>query len=128
MRLLKTKPFSRWSRKEGLSDEALVAAVAGIRYGRVDADLGGGLLKMRVARSGGGKRGGYRVFVACDARRRCVFMYGFGKNERDNVDDRELGDLKRLTRWYLELDGRVLDQALATGILLEIEDGEAQTA
>jgi hypothetical protein len=128
MRLLKTKPFGRWSRKERLPDEALVAAAAEIRRGRVDADLGGGLLKMRVARSGGGKRGGYRVFVASDARERCVFLYGFGKNERDNVDDKELVDLKRLAQWYLGLDRRVLEQALAAGILLEIEGGEAETA
>lgn len=128
MQVLKTKPFGRWSRKEKVPDESLVAAAAEIQRGRADADLGGGLLKMRVARPGSGKRGGYRVFVASDARNRCVFMYGFGKNERDNVDDKELADLKRLAHWYLGLDARVLEQALATGILLEIEGGEAETA
>lgn len=47
MRVLKTKPFARWARKERLDDLLLAAAVAEMRRGLVDANLGGGLLKKR---------------------------------------------------------------------------------
>jgi hypothetical protein len=66
----------------------------------VDADLGGNLIKQRVARSGRGRSGGYRTVVAFRASQRSVFLYGFAKSERDNIDDRELADLKKLARHY----------------------------
>lgn len=128
MRLLKTKPFSRWARKEGLRDRALREAAEEMRHGLVDAELGAGLVKKRVARTGGGKSGGYRVLAATDLRRRCVFLYGFAKSERDNVDDKELAGLKRLAQAYLGLDEETVNRGLASGQLVEIDGGESQTA
>jgi len=64
MRVLKVRTFARWARKERLSDAALQAAVGEMCSGLVDADLGGGLIKQRVARIGAGKRGGYRALLA----------------------------------------------------------------
>jgi len=51
----------------------------------IDAELGGGLIKQRVARSGGGRLGGYRTVIAFRAAQRAVFLYGFAKSERDNI-------------------------------------------
>jgi hypothetical protein len=56
--------FARWARKEGVTDRALRVAVAEMESGLVDARLGGGLFKKRVALPGGGKRGGARTIVA----------------------------------------------------------------
>src|SRR5258706_380352 len=58
MRVLKTKTFARWTRKEGVADAALRAAVEEMRAGLVDANLGAGLVKKRIARPGRGKSGG----------------------------------------------------------------------
>jgi len=62
--------------------------------GLIDAELGGHLIKQRVARLGGGRSGGYRTVIAYRAAQRSVFLYGFAKSERDNIGNRELDDLK----------------------------------
>lgn len=128
MRLLKAKSFGRWARKEGMRDKALLEAAEEMRHGLVDAQLGGGLVKKRVARAGGGKRGGYRVLAATDLRLRCVFLFGFAKSERDDMDDNELASLKRLAQAYLGLDEDAVERALALGQLVEVEGGESKTA
>lgn len=94
MRLLKAKTFGRWARKKGLPDAALVAAAGEMRRGLLDAELGSGLVKKRIGRAGSGKSGGYRVLAALRIAECCVFIYGFAKNERDNVDVHELQALK----------------------------------
>ena len=128
MRVLKTKNFARWARKERLDDRSLVNAVGEIRRGLVDAQLGGGLVKKRVARSGSGKSGGFRTLLASNLHDRFVFLFGFAKNERDNVDDDELADLKRIARGYLTMSDESLHRALGTGMLQEIDDGETQAS
>ena len=125
MRLLKTKNFGRWARKEGLRDTVLYKAGEEMRHGLVDADLGAGLVKKRVARAGGGKSGGYRVLAALDVRKRCVFLYGFVKSERENLDDKQLVGLKRIAQEYLGMDESLLERALMAGIFSEVEGGES---
>src|SRR5260221_877224 len=98
MRVLKTKTFARWTRKEGVADAALRAAVEQMRAGLVDANLGAGLVKKRIARPGRGKSGGWRTVLATNLRDRWGFLYGFAKNERGNVDDAQLPGFKRLSR------------------------------
>ena len=123
MSIYKTRSFARWVKREGLADRDLCDAVVEIQKGLIDARLGGGLIKKRVARSGHGKRGGYRVILASNLGDRWVFMFGFAKNERDNVDDDELRLMKRLASAFLEMDDRMLRQALTSGELLEIYHG-----
>lgn len=85
MRVLKTKSFARFARKEGLKDRALSDAIADIEQGLVHADLGGGLIKQRVSRDGGGKSGGYRTLIVYRFGKRAVFLFGFAKNDRANI-------------------------------------------
>ena len=77
MRVFKTKVFSRWARREGLADSSLCEAVSEMLQGLVDAQLGGGVVKKRVARAGQGKRGSYRTILATNLRERWFFMFGF---------------------------------------------------
>ena len=49
MRVFKTRVFDRWAGKVGVTDAALLKAVADIERGLIDADLGSNLLKQRVA-------------------------------------------------------------------------------
>jgi hypothetical protein len=121
--IYKTRSFARWVKREGLADRDLCDAVVEMQKGLIDARLGGGLIKKRVARSGRGKRGGYRVILASNLGDRWVFMFGFAKNERDNVDDDELRLMKRLASAFLEMDDRMLKQALTSGEILEIYHG-----
>jgi len=121
--IYKTRTFARWVKREGLTDRDLCDAVVEMQKGLIDARLGGGLIKKRVARSGHGKRGGYRVILASNFGDRWVFMFGFAKNERDNIDDDELRLMKRLASAFLEMDDRMLKQALTSGDILEIPHG-----
>ena len=108
MRVFTTKVFARFARKERLDDDRLCEAITRAERGSVDADLGGHLIKQRVARPGGGRSGGTRTVIAYRASQRSVFLYGFAKSERDNIDDRELDDLKKLARLYLSYtDGQI---------------------
>jgi len=66
--------------------------------GLVDADLGGGVIKQRVARPGQGRSGGYRVLLAYRRKTRAVFLFAFAKSERDNIDDNELATLRDIAR------------------------------
>lgn len=122
-RTFKTRVFARWARKEGVTDRALLAAVAEMESGLVDARLGGGLFKKRVGLAGGGKRGGARTIIAGNFRDRWIFLYGFTKNERENIDRKEERDLKRIGGALLELDWTALRQLLEAGKLLEVIDG-----
>ena len=55
MRIFKAKGFSRFQRRERIVDQTLLTAIRRATDGLVDADLGGGLIKQRVARPGQGK-------------------------------------------------------------------------
>jgi len=90
-RVLKTRFFCRWMRKTTLTDELLCLAVQEMRKGLIDADLGAGVVKKRIAVPGRGKRGGARTLVATNKDTRWLFLFGFEKNVRANIraDEKE---------------------------------------
>jgi hypothetical protein len=89
--------------------------------GLFDADLGGGLLKKRVARPGQGKSGGYRTLVATNKGNRWVFVYGFPKNERSNIDSDEEEALKKLAAYLVSLTAQAVAQAEQAGELITVD-------
>lgn len=105
--------------KAGLSDAAICQAVLEMAEGLVDADLGGHVVKKRVALLGQGKRGGARTIVATRMADRWFFLYGFGKNERANIDKDELKVLQEVARELLAFDDQKLALALSTGEIVE---------
>lgn len=60
-----------------------------IKQGLFDGDLGGGLFKKRIPKQGTGKRSGYRTLLATKNQCKYFFVYGFSKNERENIDETE---------------------------------------
>jgi hypothetical protein len=121
MRIFKLKNLARFTKREGIADTSLVTAAWAADRGLVDADLGGGLIKQRVARSGQGKRGGYRMLIAFRSADRAIFLYGFAKNERDNVDDDQLATLWDIAALWLQADAGKIARAIADGLLTEVE-------
>ncbi|MBF0624869.1 MAG: type II toxin-antitoxin system RelE/ParE family toxin [Magnetococcales bacterium] len=119
-RIFKTRPFGRWARKVSLLDQALCGAVAEMARGLIDADLGGGVVKKRVALSGRRKSGGARTLVATNRDNRWFFMYGFAKNERASISGRELAALQKLANDLLGLSSAALDIQAAKATLEEI--------
>lgn len=90
-------------KKADLTDEALTVAVAEMSSGLVDADLGGHLVKKRVALPGKGKRSGARTIVATRMADRWIYLYGFAKNERANIDKVELKALQEVATELLRI-------------------------
>jgi hypothetical protein len=120
MRIFKTKGLARFARRQGITDRSLNEAIERASDGLVDADLGGGVIKQRVARTGEGRRGGYRTLIAYRSGTAAVFMFGFAKNERDNIDSRELATLQMVAaQWFSEPD-KIARDARA-GILIEVK-------
>ncbi|WP_205595841.1 type II toxin-antitoxin system RelE/ParE family toxin, partial [Pseudomonas aeruginosa] len=122
MHIFKTRHFQRWMRKTALSDSDLRKAVLEMAAGLIDADLGGGVVKKRIGLAGRGKRGGVRTLVATNKGNRWFFVFGFEKNERDNISDAELQALQDYAADLLERTAAQLDAAAADGTLLEITD------
>ena len=122
MAIYKTRWFDRWARKQGLDSAVLKHAVQEMTAGLYEADLGGGLLKKRIARPGQGKSGGFRTLVATNKGNRWVFVFGFPKNERSNIDKDEAEALKKLAAHLLSLTAQALGKAQRDGELIEVDD------
>lgn len=128
MRLFKTKSFIRFARCERISDASLREAVQRAERGSVDAELGGGVIKQRVARPGQGRSGGYRVLPAYRVNTLSVFLYGFAKNERDNIDGDELATLRDIARGWFQANTTALARAVADGLVQEVKYGEEENS
>ena len=120
MRIFALNTFMRFARKESINLVSLSAAIASIESGLVDAELGGGLVKQRVARGGEGKRGGFRTIIAIRLGDRAVYLFGFAKNERDNISAADLAALKTLGKVYLAMNAADLEMAVTIGKIEEI--------
>jgi len=101
VRVFKAKWFARHAMKEGIEDCKLIEAIREIENGLIDADYGGGLIKKRIARDGGGKSGGYRSIIAYKSESRCVFLYFYAKSERENLNVKEVNVYKSAASIYL---------------------------
>lgn len=120
MKIFKSKYFHRWASSEGLSDDALKKAVKEIEDGLDVVSLGGGLYKKRVMRVGQGKRGSYRTLIAFKKDDIALFVYGFAKNEQENIGLKELAVYKKLAGYYLGLTKDELDHFLGNKSLIEV--------
>jgi hypothetical protein len=118
------KAFTRFVAKAGISDVALCQAVRDADRGLISADLGGGVIKQRIARPGQGKSGGFRTLIVFRAGTRAIFVHGFAKNEKDNIEEDELVALKKLAAELLAYDDKTLARAVMSGVLLEVKCDE----
>lgn len=123
-RIFRTRSFGRWMRKVGRSDAARFAAVSEMVRGLIDADLGGHLVKKRVALPGQGKRGGARTIMATRMAERWFFLFGFSKNERATIDQDELKMLQEVATELLAFTDQQLAAGLAAGEISEVGDGK----
>lgn len=121
MRIFKHKAFSRWAADEGLTDKPLKEAVLEMEQGLYEANLGSGLYKKRIAIPGKGKSGGYRTLVACKLHDKAFFIFGFAKNERDNITDSEEKVYRKLAKDLLEMDLKSIENLLKNGKLIEVK-------
>ena len=124
MQVFKIKAFANWASGEGLSDNALASAVAEMEIGLIDANLGGQVVKKRVALPGRGKQGSTRTVVAFRQGNKAFFIHGFATNERANISKKELRALKMLAKELLSYTAVALAKATKAGELIEVEVNE----
>ena len=121
MQLFKSRWFQRFARKEGITDIGLREAVVRAEKGQIDADLGGEVIKQRIARPGQGKSKGYRTIILFRRGHRAFFVYGFSKSQRANINDDEEAQFKEAAKHVLALTERQLAELLNRGDFIEVK-------
>lgn len=124
MQVFKTRWFSRFTRHEEISDASLLEAIARAERGLIDADLGGGLIKQRVARPGKGRSGGYRAVIAYRMGHRAVFVFGIAKSDRANFADDDLETAREIGKIWIPAPDEQIDNGVRDGQLIEVLYGK----
>ncbi|MGP0070850.1 MAG: type II toxin-antitoxin system RelE/ParE family toxin [Bryobacteraceae bacterium] len=124
MRVFQNKAFNRFAKKFSVSDDLLCQAIRDAEQGLIAANLGGGVIKQRIARSGMGKSGGLRAIIVFRAGARAIFIHGFAKNDKDNIDKHELVALKKLAIELLACDHKAIARLVASQTLTEMTCNE----
>lgn len=120
MRIFKTRVFPRFAARNAISDAARHLAVHRAEAGLVDADLGGGVIKQRIALEGEGASSGYRTVILFRRGQRAIFIYGFAKKVRENIRRDELMSYRNYAKQALGLDDDAIRHAIAQGRLIEV--------
>lgn len=124
-RILMNRWFQRFAAKERIGSQALIEAIERANRGLIDADLGGGVIKQRVARPGQGRSGGYRTLILFRVGSRAVFAFGFAKSDQANIAPADLALLKNTASMTLGLTEDDIARLVATGQLIEVlRDGD----
>ena len=121
MRIFKSRWFQRFARREGIADAVLREAVGRAEKGLIDADLGGGVVKQRIARRGQGRSQGYRTIILFRRGARAFFVYGFAKSGRANIDEDEREQFKDAAKIVLALTETQLAARLERGDFAEVK-------
>jgi hypothetical protein len=125
MRIFKTRWFARFARQEKIADDSLREAIERAERSLVDADLGGGLIKQRVARQGQGRSGSYRAIIAYRLGLRAVFIFGLAKNDRENFKEDELEAARAIGRIWLPASDEQIAHGKWDGQLIEVRYDDA---
>jgi len=120
----KTKPFARFAKKARIADGDLWRAAQQVNQGLMDADLGGGVIKQRIARAGEGKSGGSRTILLFRKNNRAVYVYGFEKKNLANIKPDELEAFRELAEVILGYTRDEIASRVKDGALFAIEEPE----
>jgi hypothetical protein len=121
VRIFKSRWFQRFALKERIGDTILHEAIVRAEQGQIDANLGGGIIKQRIARPGQGKSKGYRTIIVFRRGAKAFFVYGFAKGRRANIDDDEEEQFKKAAKHVLALTEHQLAQLLKRGDFMEVK-------
>lgn len=121
LKVFKNAWFGRFARKEKISADALWDAVERAENGQIDADLGGGVIKQRIARPGEGKSKGYRSIILFRKGKLSFFVYGFPKSELGNIREDEVEQFRKMAKHVLSLTDAQLSELVANGQFEEVE-------
>jgi hypothetical protein len=120
VRIFKNSWFTRFAEKECIADSELRESVDQLESGQADANLGSGVYKIRIARPGEGKSGGYRIIVFFRSEERTFYTYGYAKSARGNISQKELKRLKKQAASLFSMSEDQIKSALKEGTIIEI--------
>ncbi|HEX9662599.1 MAG TPA: type II toxin-antitoxin system RelE/ParE family toxin [Candidatus Binatia bacterium] len=121
LRIFKNAWFCRFARREKIKDAVLIEAIARAERGLIDADLGGGVFKQRLARPGQGRSGGYRSIIIFQKGERAFFVYGFAKSDRENIDPDEAAAFKKSAKAFFALSDKQIEILIKDKELSEVD-------
>ncbi|NOQ64368.1 MAG: hypothetical protein GQ582_07635 [Methyloprofundus sp.] len=121
MKILSTKWFNKWAKKSKLGGTDLIEAVGNLEQGLSTANLGNHLFKVRVKKAHSGKSSGFRTIVVYQNNNKAIFLYGFEKNERSNIDNSELQYFKKFGNDLLNMNEEQVDNFIEQKILFNVE-------
>lgn len=124
MKIFKNAWFQRFAKKEKISEEALITAIKNAQKGLIDADLGNGVIKQRIARPNQGKSGGYRSIILYLHGEKAFFVYGFAKSQKDNIRDDEKQAFKDMANHVLALTDKQIETLIANKQFFEVKNDE----
>jgi hypothetical protein len=119
---LKTKWFNKWSKKNSIKDDTLIKTITSMTDNLGSVNLGSGLHKVRISRDLEGKSGGFRSIVVLKQNELAIFVYGFAKNEKDNLDKDELKYFKKLAKDLLKIEIKKYKNLMQSGEFIRIEE------
>lgn len=124
IRIYANRWFAKFAAKEVISDATLADAVHRAEAGLIDANLGSGLIKQRIARQGGGKSGGYRSILIFRSGTRAIFVFAFAKSDQANLSAAELKVYRKAASIMLDLGEEQIETEVEAGRLVEVKEDE----
>lgn len=121
MRIFKHRSFNQWAKSEGVSDKLLKKAIDEMGKGLYEGNIGSGLYKKRVALPGRGKSGSHRTLIAFKKEEVAFFIYGFAKNNRDDINEKEEKIYRQLAKDFLNMDESTIKKMIENNKLFEVE-------
>ncbi len=125
LRIFVNHDFARFAHKRGIAEKDLCSAASRLQMGSVDADLGSGLFKQRIARQGQGKSGGFRTILIFRAAHAALFVHGFAKNDQANISRNDLLVLRRFAKEFLQYGEQDIKNLIDSGAIQQICQSEA---
>jgi hypothetical protein len=113
-RAFKTAWFTKAAQKANISDTVLCKAIVQVMAGQAD-NLGGGVYKKRLSNNQ------YRAIILARGVDFWVYQYLFAKQDRANIDERELNILRAASKQYASLSEVQINQQVANGNLIELD-------
>lgn len=121
MKIYKNVWFEKFVSKQKIANAALKKAIEDAEKGTIDADLGGNVIKQRIARPKQGKSCGYRTIILFKKGEKAFFVYGFAKSDLDNIDESDVKDFKALSKELFKLSDEEIEKAVKDKILTEVK-------
>ena len=119
---LKAKWFNKWAKKNSITDKNLLKTIDNVSNNLGVVNLGFGLYKVRTPKISEGKRGGFRTILVYKESNIAIFLYGFSKTDKDNLEKEELKYFKKLAKDLLKIKRHKYLELEKLGNFISIKD------